>query len=488
LSDLKKKSQIIATYDYTDEDGNLLYQAVRLSPKDFRQRRPDGKGGWIWKLEDTRRVLYQLPEVIKDDMVFICEGEKDCDVLTSFGLTGTTNPGGAGKWKDEYSEFLKDKTVIILPENDDPGRAHGDDVAKNLQGKAKSTKIVKLPGLPEKGDISDWLETMKLVEPWEIVQSLNELVDKTPEWKEKDDLKPSSRISGADLSSMENDTIEWHSFHGLDGVIGPGISTLLSAHGKTGKSTYLIYVVRDLILHLKVIWLTEEPRSIWIERLEHFPELQSHNLIFYFADGTKWTEQLKRLKTEEADILIIDTARNFCGIIDENDATAWNQAVWPLILMTREKNWALLLIHHLRKSEAAIGLGHAGSHGVVGMVDLAIEMHRDNHSKNRRICRSISRFVETPSEWMIEKNGDELILLGDPTLVSNEELKKRVFEVLDKTPRTRNEITEMLDPVPSRGGLHKALKSLVDEGKVQREGKGVRKNPFVWCLALGKGS
>jgi len=46
-----------------DEAGTLLYQVVRFAPKDFRQRCPDGAGGWLWKLNGVRRVLYHLPEV-----------------------------------------------------------------------------------------------------------------------------------------------------------------------------------------------------------------------------------------------------------------------------------------------------------------------------------------------------------------------------------------------------------------------------------------
>jgi putative DNA primase/helicase len=61
------KSEIVATYDYHDERGEVLYQAVRFKPKDFRQRRPDGNGGWVWSMRDVRRVLYQLPELLDAD-------------------------------------------------------------------------------------------------------------------------------------------------------------------------------------------------------------------------------------------------------------------------------------------------------------------------------------------------------------------------------------------------------------------------------------
>ena len=71
------REQIVATYDYTDEQGTLLYQVCRLSPKGFRQRRPDGAGAWIWNVERTRRVLFGLPELRGQTLAYIVEGEKD---------------------------------------------------------------------------------------------------------------------------------------------------------------------------------------------------------------------------------------------------------------------------------------------------------------------------------------------------------------------------------------------------------------------------
>lgn len=152
---------IAATYDYRDEAGALLYQVVRFDPKDFRQRKPGGPSGWTWKLEDARRVLYRLPELIEahhDLPVFVVEGEKDADALAAMGLVATTNVGGAGKWRPEYSAFLKDRDVTILPDNDDPGRTHAQDVAEAIAMVAASVRIVNLPGLPAKGDVSDWLK------------------------------------------------------------------------------------------------------------------------------------------------------------------------------------------------------------------------------------------------------------------------------------------------------------------------------------------
>jgi len=152
-------SAIVAQYDYRDESGNLLSQVVRYAPKDFRQRRPKPGGGFDWSVKGLRVVPYRLPELLAEPQrpVVIVEGEKDCDSLARIGVLATCNAGGAGKWTAEHSAFLRGRRVIVLPDNDEPGRNHALRVAQLLQGVAQSVQIVDLPGLPAKGDVSDWL-------------------------------------------------------------------------------------------------------------------------------------------------------------------------------------------------------------------------------------------------------------------------------------------------------------------------------------------
>jgi CHC2 zinc finger len=147
-------------YSYCDMDGLLLFQVVRSPGKKFWQRRPDGAGGWIKNTRGVERVLYHLPELLSrpNEPVYIVEGEKDADRLTSLGLLTTTSPGGAGKWSQSYSQVLVGRDVVILPDNDAPGREHAARVARSLRGQAKSSLIIKLPDVPEKGDVSDWLD------------------------------------------------------------------------------------------------------------------------------------------------------------------------------------------------------------------------------------------------------------------------------------------------------------------------------------------
>ena len=151
------QKKIVATYDYTDEAGALLYQVVRFDPKDFRQRKPDGKNGWDWKIGDTRRVLFRLPDVVnaieRDATIFICEGEKDCLALAGIGLCASCNAGGAEssptgkKWLPDYTAALSGASVVILPDRDAPGRLHAQIVATHLHGVAASVRIVELPDI-----------------------------------------------------------------------------------------------------------------------------------------------------------------------------------------------------------------------------------------------------------------------------------------------------------------------------------------------------
>jgi len=152
--------RIVATYDYLTANGAPAYQVVRFDPKNFRQRRADGAGGWSWNVKGAELVPYRLPELVAapaDTPVFIVEGEKDADALRGLGLVATCNPGGASKWRACYSTWLAARPVVVLPDNDEAGAAHGASVAGMVVKAAASVRIINLPGLPPKGDVSDWL-------------------------------------------------------------------------------------------------------------------------------------------------------------------------------------------------------------------------------------------------------------------------------------------------------------------------------------------
>lgn len=139
----KRKLSLVATYDYRDENGKLLFQKQRFvdqwGKKTFRQRRPDpkNKGKYIFSLDDTPKVLYRLPDVLHSkgigELIWLVEGEKDADNLVKLGLCATTSPGGAGKWLDIHTRALEGAQVWIVSDNDAIGRDHAKMVAKTLE-------------------------------------------------------------------------------------------------------------------------------------------------------------------------------------------------------------------------------------------------------------------------------------------------------------------------------------------------------------------
>ncbi|HLJ81665.1 MAG TPA: hypothetical protein VKT52_09280 [Ktedonobacterales bacterium] len=154
------RAALSATYNYQSAEGKLLFQVVRHADKSFRQRRPDGQGGWLWSLGEVARPLYRLPELLRalDAVVYVVEGEKDVDRLQAAGLTATCNPMGAGKWRPEHTAALAGRDVVILPDADAPGRAHGATIAAALSGVAARVRWLELaPARIDGYDVSDWL-------------------------------------------------------------------------------------------------------------------------------------------------------------------------------------------------------------------------------------------------------------------------------------------------------------------------------------------
>lgn len=159
------KLTLIATYDYRDAEGNLLFQKQRFideqGKKTFRQRRLDKETGeWSYQLGEVPRVLYRLPEVAaavaQGKPIWVVEGEKDADTLVELGFEATTMPNGAGTWLDIHTETLAGAEVFIIADNDEVGRKHANQVVKEL----KDAGCTVRPCLPAEGykDITDMVD------------------------------------------------------------------------------------------------------------------------------------------------------------------------------------------------------------------------------------------------------------------------------------------------------------------------------------------
>lgn len=175
------KKRIEKIYDYYDSNGNLLFQKIRYVPKSFAQRRPDGKGGFFYNLVGIQPVLYNLPHVIKSDEIIFVEGEKDADNLIQLGFVATTCPTTTGRWEQSYNEYLKNKNVIIIPDNDEPGRKHALDICNHLTGISRSIKYLQLPDLSDHGDVTVFVS--KYPNKEDAIERLSIMIEYCSEWK-----------------------------------------------------------------------------------------------------------------------------------------------------------------------------------------------------------------------------------------------------------------------------------------------------------------
>jgi hypothetical protein len=267
------KRRIVAKYDYTDAAGVPLYQVLRLEPKGFRQRRPDGNGGWIWEL-DERRVLYHWPELLKypDGTVFVCEGEKDADRVAALGHRTTCV--AAGKWTEECVTALAGRDVIILEDNDDAGHVKALAAAQALHGTANTIRIVLLPNLPDKGDVSDWLDAdprraEKFVDvccdvrawtPDDVAaNAAAEAVEKDTRAETSAESKPASEpppLPFIDIAAWDGATVPEREWVVQDRVPLKNV-TLLSGEGGVGKSIVSLHLAVATVLGRD--WLSALP-------------------------------------------------------------------------------------------------------------------------------------------------------------------------------------------------------------------------------------
>ncbi|MGB0720734.1 MAG: AAA family ATPase, partial [Bdellovibrionales bacterium] len=233
---------IVQKYDYHDAAGKLVMQVCRYMPKEFRQRRPDGNGNWIWSVKDIEPVPYRLPEILSADEVVIVEGEKDADTLMAAGIVATTKSGGSGRWPDAMSKYFAGKRVYVLPDNDEAGRKTGLNTAAALSGVADHVAFCDVfAGLRAKADASDWLEEGG--DPAELIERLRQF----PAFEEDEALEGLDIFPTIDADGMAP------ALSADDFVEGLLISTQMSVvygPSNSGKT----FFAADLALHVALGW------------------------------------------------------------------------------------------------------------------------------------------------------------------------------------------------------------------------------------------
>jgi len=425
------KPRIVAEYDYRDEAGNLVFQVVRFDPKDFRQRKPDGKGGWTWSVKGVRVVPYRLPELLAEPTraVFIVEGERDADALARIGLAATCNAGGAGKWTAEHSEFLRGRIVFITPDNDEAGRNHALQVAQLLHGIAASVQVVELHGLPDKGDISDWIAAGGTRE------ELKRLAEAAPLWTPT--VKPEPGPILTCLADVEPRAVSWL----WPGRIPLGRITLLVGRPGEGKSFVTIEATARVTTgtpwpdgsdcqqgSVILISAEDDPADTIRPRLDaHYADVRRVHLLAAVrrVDGEGQYERLITLadvdaieaalaKLPDCKLIVVDPIGSFLG--GGTDAHRDNEVrgvLAPIAKLAEKYGPAVLVVAHRRKSVGTVADDMAlGSRAFTGIARAVWHLTRDGENKARRLL------LPGKNNLAREGNGLAFSIVGEPARIS----------------------------------------------------------------------
>jgi len=486
--------RIVKLYDYRDESGALLYQAVRYEPKDFAMRRPDGCGGFIYNLKGLPLVLYRLPELVtaqQDQSILIVEGEKDADRLAELGFVTTTNVSGAKKWRNEYSESLHGLHGVIIPDNDDAGRKHAEKVAHSLLGIAASVKIVELPDLPHKGDVSDWLDAGNTPEALRALIAaapfLNSRLTTLGNPENRENRESQFTLTAlADLleEPQEEDSYVW------DRTLPCGGFSICAAKPKVGKST----LARNLAVAVsrgsdffgrpttkgKVIYLClEEKRA---EVAAHFRRMGAGGSDILIHTGSAPDYALDALEGAIAKrqpvLVVIDPLSRFVRLADFNSYGEVTRGLEPLIDLARRSGCHILAVHHNGKGEREGGDALLGSTGFFGAVDTLITMRRREQA---RTVQTTQRYGEDLPETVADLDPETgIVKLGGD--VATIQVDKRVADVLDAIGDETLTEADIKERVGGNQTLTaKAIRTLFDSERLTRIGAGKRGDPYHYA-------
>lgn len=230
LYDNEKGSNIMnkTVYTYCKADGSIAYRKTRTDyadgSKKFFFEQPNGKKG----IKSIQRELYNLPDILSAKKIYFVEGEKCADAVIAQGEVATTLDSGAkSHWYPHYNEYLKDKEVIIIPDNDTPGMDYAKRILKNLP----AARIVKLPNLAEKGDIYDWLamgHTMAEVDelpPFELPEDIKGPITDHSDSANTEGSKDETQAQTIIRLAEEKDAILFH-----DTVEDPYAAVMIDGH------------------------------------------------------------------------------------------------------------------------------------------------------------------------------------------------------------------------------------------------------------------
>ncbi len=464
---------LIATYDYTDPTGKLLFQKLRYEPKNFVQRAPDGQGRWNYTLSGITKPLYRLPELIMCQVAMVAEGEKDADALRALPwqslangkpmpvVAATCNFDGAGpgKWKDEYAPYFAGRMTVIFPDNDEPGRIHAREVAKSVSRYAHSVKVIEFPELGEHGDVSDYLAD-------HTVRDLMTIISKTSYWQaEKEIVKQVAPffVPPSEIMKGQPD-VEWI----VPGVIHKGGKGLIVAAPKAGKS--MIAVDLAVALATQQSWLGQPclsrrvktavvsredgpgmtkrrvgqfalARGVGMDTLDKWMRFNTYEQksSFSIQSDADLEEIIKWIKKEEVEFCIFDVLNVLHGS-DENSNTAMTQVMKRFDSIKEATGVDLAIIHHDKKDSGSGNKKPRGASAIDSWWEWKVSISPEPDNERVKVVHFGSKAVASRTSLTIEfKSEDDAIMIvpaADAANVSAKDYERNKIRTQSQMPYT----------------------------------------------------
>ncbi|WP_298809555.1 AAA family ATPase [uncultured Sphingomonas sp.] len=366
------RARDVAAWEYTDAEGVVLYRKVRMAlpngGKSYRFEHPDGRGGWKAKRGNAAQVPYRLPDIVAAEhaaILYMAEGEKQADKLASWGFLATSSKD----WRSfEFSGYVKDRTVVILPDNDEEGARIAESAREAVERAEGRAIILTLPDLPAKGDIMDWSGG---------ADDLRRLTAAALQ-------QPAAILPIADLAAWARSKASPTPFY-MAGYIPAGEVTLLTGAGGGNKSTFGqqlstcsaaglamlgVDVMQGSTLYItaeddpdRLHWMQEHIcRALGVDMASlagklHLASIRgrlNNELATFDADGRLKPQeafQLVRSTIEAtgARLIVLDNvAHLFAG--NENDRAQVTAFVNLLYVLCRELGVTIVLIAHKNKA------------------------------------------------------------------------------------------------------------------------------------------
>ena len=511
------ESEIV--YPYSDESGRILYEIVRIQyangRKTFkcRSKRPDGR--WSWE-KPERPVPYRLHDVVgapDGTTILIAEGEKDVDRLRSLGYVATTNPFGSGNWDFRFASYFRDRRCVVFPDNDDAGEKWAATVHDSLRLVTGDVTIVRLPDLPPKGDVSDWLDAGR---------GLDELGES---FAAPAAAPPRSGLgvrSARSFGSEQDMNVAWL----VNPYLAVDFITKIDGAPKTaGKTTFILAMAKAILTrqpflgqptnYAPVLLLSEQTAGTLRLQLEQAGLMERDD--FYLATYNDlaplpWGDIVRDAfgfaKANDVGLVIFDTLPAVAKVSSDNvQSQGVARETMDLIRAGMASHpCAAAILFHTRKSGGMVGEAGMGAQAWAGASDVILQITRSDATEpNVRKLDLLSRVPDSEPESFVAYESGGYTLIGSRRDLKRNDIAHALVDVLPNESRlalaiddqkvkgsdgavlgvTSGILTRLKDAGYGAGEkpLRAALESGVERGWLGKIGNGVRGNPDRYWIA-----